>query len=191
MTKKLIVGLGNPGPQYELNRHNIGFIVTDDLASKHSISISKKKELCIIGSGRVDDIDVILAKPQTYMNKSGNGVVRLLNFFKIEPKDLIVVHDDLDLEFGQVKIKEQGGHGGHNGIRSIMQSLSVSEFTRLRIGIGRPPGRMPTEKYVLANFSESDGELGDVITKSVSALETILTQGNKVAMNEFHCKLKK
>ncbi|MFC1856360.1 aminoacyl-tRNA hydrolase, partial [Thermodesulfobacteriota bacterium] len=149
MATKLIIGLGNPGPKYELNRHNLGFIVLDNLALKHNINISKKKELCIIGNGDILGTNVILAKPQTYMNKSGFSVVRLLNYFKIEPEDLIVIHDDLDLEFNQLKIKSNGGHGGHNGIRSIMQLLATDKFTRLRAGIGRPQGRMPVEKYVL------------------------------------------
>ena len=186
MTKKLIVGLGNPGPEYELNRHNIGFIVIDDLACKHKIDISKKKELCMIGSGTIEGSQVILAKPQTYMNKSGFGVVRLLNYFKIEPKELVVVHDDLDLEFGQLKIKETGGHGGHNGVRSIMEVLSSPDFVRLRVGIGRPPGRMPAEKYVLSNFSETDEELSELIETCVSAVETIITDGIILAMNRFH-----
>jgi PTH1 family peptidyl-tRNA hydrolase len=186
MTKKLIVGLGNPGPEYELNRHNIGFIVLDDLAYKHKINISNKKELCMIGSGTIEGASVILAKPQTYMNKSGFGVGRLLGYFKLEPKDLIVVHDDLDLEFGQLKIKETGGHGGHNGVRSIIEVLSNPDFVRLRVGIDRPPGRMPAEKYVLSNFSQTDEELSELIETCVSAVEAIITEGIIPAMNRFH-----
>jgi PTH1 family peptidyl-tRNA hydrolase len=186
MAEKLIVGLGNPGVKYELNRHNLGFIVLDNLAYKYKIDMSKKKELCIIGRGAVEGVKVLLAKPQTYMNKSGFGVVRLLNYFKLEPKDLIVIHDDLDLEFGQIKIKEKGGHGGHNGIRSIMDLLNDPNFMRLRVGIGRPPGRMPAEKYVLLNFSESDEELTELVERCTSAIETMIIKGNAAAMNEFH-----
>lgn len=186
MTKKLIVGLGNPGVKYELNRHNAGFITLDNLAIKHKINISKKKELCEIGTGEIKNVKVTLAKPQTFMNKSGFGVVRLMQYFDFTPEELIVVYDDLDIEFGQVKIKEKGGHGGHNGLRSLIECLGASDFTRLRIGIGRPPGKMPVENYVLSNFSCSDAELNEIIEKSIDAIETILALGNKVAMNRFH-----
>ena len=186
MTTKLIIGLGNPGPEYELSRHNLGFIVLDNLACKHDIDISKKKELCTMGSGAINGHKVLLAKPQTYMNKSGFGVMRLLNFFQLEPKDLIVIHDDLDLEFGQIKIKEKGGHGGHNGLKSIFEQLASSDFTRLRVGIGRPPGKMPAEKYVLLNFSENETELSSVIERCINALEIMIIDGNIIAMNKFH-----
>lgn len=186
MAKKLIVGLGNPGPKYELNRHNMGFLVLDNFALKHNISISKTKELCVMGSGALNGTDLLLAKPQTYMNRSGFGVARLLGYFDLTPEDLIVIHDDIDLEFGQLKIKKDGGHGGHNGLRSIMEQLGSGDFDRLRIGVGRPPGRMPVEKYVLLNFSESDEELTDQIERSVSALESMIINGNDKAMNQFH-----
>ncbi len=186
MVNKLIVGLGNPGAKYELNRHNAGFLIIDDFACKHNINISKKRELCIIGNGSLKGCGLMLVKPLTFMNKSGFAVQRLLAYYKLEPKDLVVVHDDLDIEFGQLKVKQSGGHGGHNGIRSIMQSLGAGDFTRLRFGIGRPPGQMPAEKYVLANFSCDDEELGRVIERGVEILETIITEGNVAAMNRFH-----
>jgi PTH1 family peptidyl-tRNA hydrolase len=186
MAKKLIIGLGNPGPKYELTRHNIGFIVLDNLALKYGIDISKKKELCLIGDAAVEGERAMLAKPQTYMNKSGSAVKRLLDYFEFELKDLIIVHDDLDLEFGQIKIKDKGGHGGHNGIRSVLELLGDDQFSRLRIGIGRPPGRMPAEKYVLSNFSESDEDLSELIERSVKALEIMIKDGNVIAMNKFH-----
>ena len=186
---RLILGLGNPGEEYRYTRHNTGFMVVDRLARTHGIPLEKHKFNVLFGRGRVRSQSVILAKPMTYMNRSGPAARDLAFFFKAGMQDILVIHDDIDLVFGQIKIKEKGGNGGHNGVKSLMEALGSGEFTRLRVGIGRPQTRQGVKAYVLAKFdAQQEILLEDVISSAQDAVETILIKGVPEAMNRFHGK---
>jgi PTH1 family peptidyl-tRNA hydrolase len=188
MSAKLIVGLGNPGPQYSWTRHNAGFMVLDRLSRLASISVTKKAFSGLSGDGNWQGERIYLLKPQTFMNLSGRSVAEALRFYKLSLSDLIVVHDELDIPFGSVKLKQGGGHGGHNGLRSLGQELGSTDFARLRIGIGRPVHGDVTN-YVLGNFpkDEMDDLLG-VLDGAVDALEMVLKDGMPKAMSIFNAK---
>jgi len=150
---KIIVCLGNPGKKYLKNRHNIGFIIGDYLISRFSFKIKKKDSLFWLGEGEVESKKTFLLFPQTYMNSSGKAVQKALHFYQEKPEDLIVIHDEIELPFGQIKIKNGGGHKGHNGLRSIMKEVGSANFHRFRFGVGRPENdRIPVADYVLSNF---------------------------------------
>jgi PTH1 family peptidyl-tRNA hydrolase len=186
MDKWLIVGLGNPGRQHRGNRHNIGFMALDRLAAKHSLSLGRVQQKAIVGDGRILNHPVILAKPQTYMNLSGDAVGPLANYYKIPPERLLVIFDELDLPFGTLRLREKGGAGGHNGMRSIINHVGQN-FPRLRLGIGRPPGRMAPAAYVLQDFSAADQPLLDqILDEGVTAVETILREGVNLAMTRHN-----
>ncbi len=192
MFDKIIVGLGNPGPKYENTRHNIGFIVINRLAESHNLQFNtgKKSFKSETASGTIDHSKVLLVKPLTYMNKSGEAVAAILNFYKNGPEDLVVVHDDLDLPLGRIRIVKQGGAGGHNGIRSIISSLGTRLFPRIRIGIGRPQDALPVETYVLSPFGEYELPLlRKVVDSGAEAVVTILNEGIEKAMNQFNGKV--
>ena len=155
----LIVGLGNPGPDYRHNRHNVGFMAIDALARALDIPIQRVELRALVGKGLLDGQRVILAKPQTFMNKSGQAVASLARFYKIPVDQILVVHDDLDLPFGNLRLRPEGGTGGHKGMDSIMNRLGTREFPRLRVGIGRPPGRMDPADFVLHDFDPPQQEL--------------------------------
>ncbi len=185
---KLIVGLGNPGQEYRWTRHNMGFLVLDHLAKEEGIQLARRRFQSVFGQGRIGRRDVILAKPVTYMNLSGEAVARLLRFFRIQPEDLIIVHDDLDLPFGKIRIRLQGGHGGHQGVKSIIESLGHNEFIRVKMGIGRPgdPRQDPAD-YVLAPFSsEEREEVKDAAARGAEAVELLLSVGPQETMNRLH-----
>lgn len=185
---KLIAGLGNPGPTYHETRHNAGFMVLDRLAESAGIACDKKKFNALYGEGSWLGERVALLKPQTFMNLSGRSVAEALRFYKVSPDDLIVIHDELDLPFGQLRLKKGGGHGGHNGIRSIIAEIGTPDFVRLRVGIGRPE-RGSVEKYVLAPFSREDAGFIPHVTEGVcEALEMLLREGLPKAMSIFHAK---
>jgi PTH1 family peptidyl-tRNA hydrolase len=176
---KLIVGLGNPGREYHWTRHNLGFLLLDEMAREHQIPF---------GRGRIARAEVILAKPQTYMNLSGEAVQRLLHFFKIPPQDLVVLHDDLDLPWGKIRIRIGGSSGGHRGIASIQGTIGSEDFIRFKIGIGRPaaPGRDPAD-YVLDPLPEAEKEdLKAILKRGAEGVETLLSRGPQEAMNRFH-----
>jgi len=184
---KLIVGLGNPGTEYKDTRHNIGFKAVDVIGNACGIKISKKKIFSQIGTGKIKPYDVILAKPLTYVNKSGEAVKGLLHYFSLTPKELIVVHDDIDLEKGILKIKERGGDGGHNGLRSIINLLQTDNFIRIRLGIGRPESKEDVVDYVLSSFNKKDQEwVQPLLDRAKTAVETLLLKGIMNAMNEFN-----
>jgi peptidyl-tRNA hydrolase, PTH1 family len=186
MEKWLIVGLGNPGRRHRANRHNIGFMLLDRLAARHSVSVGRVQQKAIVGDGRIHIHPVILAKPQTYMNLSGDAVGPLTNYYKIPPERLLVIYDELDLPFGALRLREKGGAGGHNGMRSIINHIGQN-FPRLRLGIGRPPGRMPPAAYVLQDFSAADQPLLDqVLDEGVTAVETVLREGINLAMTRHN-----
>ena len=183
----LIAGLGNPGPDYRQNRHNIGFMVVDSLASVLDIPIQRVEMRALVGKGTLDGERLILAKPQTYMNNSGQAVASLARFYKIPQEQLLVVHDDLDLPFGTLRIRPFGGTGGQRGMESIVERLGTRSFPRLRVGIGRPPGRMDPADYVLHNFNPDQQEfLPEVLGRAVKAIQSFVLKDIETAMNEFN-----
>ena len=188
MAAKLIVGLGNPGPQYSWTRHNAGFMVLDRLSRLYDIPITRKAFAGLAGDGNWAGERVYLLKPQTFMNRSGRSVAEALRFYKLSPADLIVIHDDLDLPFGSVRLKQGGGHGGHNGLRSIDQDLGLKDYLRVRVGIGRPL-HGDVANYVLSNFQkeEMDSLLG-VLDGVLDAMEMLLREGLPKAMSIHHSK---
>ncbi len=184
---KLIVGLGNPGARYEKTRHNVGFMVLDALASCYDLKIDKKQGAALVGQGRLAGQKVLLLKPQTYMNKSGEAVLEIINYYRDAIEDLLVIHDDLDLEVGRLRFKRGGGSGGHNGLKSITQMLNSPDYSRLKIGIGRPTGPMKAEDYVLGALGENERKiLPEVIKSSLEGLKVWGTEGIDEAMNKFN-----
>ncbi|MBK8901497.1 MAG: aminoacyl-tRNA hydrolase [Anaerolineaceae bacterium] len=185
----LIVGLGNPGRKYRGNRHNIGFMAVDALAAAYKIESSKVQNKAIVGNGRIQNRAVILAKPQTYMNNSGDAVGPLARYYKVPPENVLVVYDELDLPFGTIRLREKGGAGGHNGMKSIINHLG-QDFPRVRLGIGRPPGQMPVPAYVLQDFGKDDLPLlDDVLAEAIRAIETYLREGIHLAMSRHNGNL--
>jgi PTH1 family peptidyl-tRNA hydrolase len=174
------MGLGNPGPRYELTRHNAGFLVVDNLADKHGIDLKQHKYRCQYGEGKICGVKVMIAKPMTYMNESGKSAKAILSaFLNIASGQVIVVHDDIDLPLGKVKQKSKGGDGGQLGIRSIAERLGTREFHRVRVGIGRPQERDDIVDYVLSSFQEEEMQLlNEVIEQAVGAIETTLLELN-------------
>jgi PTH1 family peptidyl-tRNA hydrolase len=152
----LIAGLGNPGSRFEGNRHNIGYQAVEELADSHRLTFSRTEHDALTAHGTIADERVILAKPQTFMNESGKAVQALTGYYKIPPERLLVIYDDLDLPLGTVRFRQEGSSGGHRGVQSIINRLSTRQFPRLRLGIGRPPGRMDPAAYVLQDFSEDE-----------------------------------
>jgi len=186
---RLVVGLGNPGNNYENTRHNAGFMVADKIAQDFNISYNKTKFGAIFGRGSIEDVDVVLAKPMAFMNRSGPPLQQLAHYFRISGEDMLVIHDDIDLAFGRIKIKEKGGHGGHNGIRSIMDAFGGGEFMRLRIGVGRSEAGENVTGHVLGRFSEDKAEMVTrVIAVARDAVVTVLCEGAEVGMNAFNRK---
>lgn len=183
----LVVGLGNPGREYRNTRHNMGFLALDHLAAHWAITALKVQGKAIISSAQYAGNKVILAKPQTYMNLSGQAVSALMNFYKVPLEHLLVIHDDVDIPFGTIRIRPGGGFGGQKGVGSIIEKLGTQEFARMRLGVGRPPGQMDTANYVLQSFSKEDEEfLQSVFAKSDEAVETFIAEGLNTAMNRFN-----
>ena len=183
----LIVGLGNPGKKYSQTRHNVGFHIVDHLATLENLSFDKRQSKALLARGIVEGVSIGLAKPQTFMNISGEAVAPLARFYKIDPARIFVIYDDLDLPPAQLRIRMKGGAGGHKGMRSIIEQLGTQDFPRMRIGIGRPPGRMPVEAYVLQNFSAAQSEeMAVTREQAVDAIRALLTQGIEFAMNQFN-----
>ncbi len=183
---KVIVGLGNPGILYEGTRHNIGFQVVNRLAEINRIIISTKRFKSLYGTGRIDTEKVILIKPMTFMNRSGEAVEKTLHFFHVGMEDLIVVHDDLDLSFGRLRFKRRGGDGGHQGIHSIIESLGKNIFLRLKVGIGRPPQGIDPAEFVLTSFDENQQtQLDGILSRAAESLKVMLLQGVEAAMNQY------
>jgi PTH1 family peptidyl-tRNA hydrolase len=183
----LVVGLGNPGPAYSGNRHNVGFIVADLLAGRMSARFKAHKSRADTVEGRLGDQRVVLAKPRTYMNDSGGPVSALLDFFKVPLDRLVVVHDELDLPFGALRLKLGGGDNGHNGLKAVRRSLGSGEFNRVRIGIGRPPGRMDPATFVLRDFSAAERkDLDFEVDRAADAVEALVADGLEKAQNAFN-----
>ncbi|ABA89243.1 peptidyl-tRNA hydrolase [Syntrophotalea carbinolica DSM 2380] len=184
---KLVVGLGNPGPEYAATRHNIGFLVAQKFAQQMGVSLKRQAYQGIVGTGRADGQETMVLLPQTYMNRSGVSVVSACKSKGIAVEDVVVIHDEIDLPFGSIRIKVGGGHGGHNGLRSIVDLLGCRDFLRVRMGVGRPQGQVDVAKYVLGQFSSTEkSQLDNVLENSVKALEVLLQKGAQQAMNEFN-----
>ena len=176
----LIIGLGNPGPRYELTRHNIGYLVIDNLAEKHRIPLTDHKHQAILGEGEIEGLPVMVAKPMTYMNRSGQAVKALLSALEIFPEQIIVVHDEIDLPLGKIKIKTKGGDAGQLGVRSITERLGTDHFSRVRVGIDRPENQADIEDYVLTPFSEEEtSALNEVVEEAVCKVEKTLLEMNE------------
>lgn len=185
----LIVGLGNPGPQYELTRHNVGQLVLDVLAERRGEKFSQRKASARVAETwlRPGGAKLILAKPNSFMNTSGGPVSQLANFYNIEPERIVVIHDELDIPFDTIKLKVGGGHGGHNGVRDIAKAMSTPDFPRVRVGIGRPPGRQDAADWVLSPFGGDQRKaLPNLLTDGADAVEMLVEQGMLEAQQRYH-----
>ncbi len=186
----LIVGLGNPGPKYELTRHNAGFLALDFFADQHGLAMNAGKWQAAYCRELFEGVRIILAKPQTFMNKSGESVIRFADFYKIKPSHILVVHDDLDLPSGRIKVVARGGAGGHNGIRSIISHLGTPEFARLKIGIGRPERNeqgqgISIDRYVLSAFANPELDaFNDLLPAIDDAITLFIAEGIDACMNQ-------
>ena len=184
---KLIVGLGNPGRAYRGTRHNVGFMVIEQLARKHQIGLSRRRLQARCGEGKIGIERAVLIKPQTYMNQSGLSVRGFLDAYGCSQEDLIVIHDDIDMELGRIRIRERGGHGGHRGVQSIIQAARGSDFIRLRIGIGRSRGAGDVRAHVLSRFEREERAcVEEILSRAVEGVETIVCDGVERAMNRFN-----
>jgi PTH1 family peptidyl-tRNA hydrolase len=186
---RLIAGLGNPGVQYQHSRHNMGFLVLDRLAEASGISLHQIKFEACFGRGNIAGHPALLIKPQTYMNLSGSAVRKFFDYFRIEIKDVIVVHDDLDLPFGTIRLKAGGGPGGHKGLMSVIDHMDSADFNRVRLGIGKPDRQEWVEGYVLSSFSPDEtGKLPRLIQQAAEMLTELLSTGIESAMCKYHGK---
>ena len=184
----LVAGLGNPGPRYAGNRHNIGFMVADVLAARAGgASFRRDRSSAHAAAGLLGGVPVVLVKPMSYMNLAGGPVTAVARFHKIPPQRIVVVHDELDLPYEAIRLKLGGGDNGHNGLRSVTAALGTRDYFRVRIGIGRPPGRQDPADFVLSDFSVAErSELGLVVERGADAVEALLRRGLAAAQNEFH-----
>lgn len=186
----VIAGLGNPGKKYANTRHNMGFITIDQLAEKHDIKVDKVKFKALVGEGRIAGQKVLLVKPQTYMNLSGESIQEVMHFYKLEPEELIVIYDDLDLEAGALRLRKFGSAGTHNGMRSVVQHLGSDRFPRIRLGIGNQ-GKKDIIDFVIGGFSKDEVPvLEEAVTNAVLAIECLLGEGIDRAMSQFNTKKK-
>jgi PTH1 family peptidyl-tRNA hydrolase len=189
MTAWLIVGLGNPGPSYSGHRHNVGAMVVDELAVRTGGNLRSHKARAAAAEVRVDTQRAIIARPLTFMNESGGPVAGLLSFYKVPVENLVVIHDDLDIPFPEVRLKLAGGEGGHNGLRSVTKSVGTRDYLRVRVGIGRPPGRMDAADYVLHDFSSTErSEVPLLISDAADAVERLVAEGLVAAQQEWHSR---
>lgn len=187
--RHLIVGLGNPGAEYHNTRHNVGFRVVDRLAEQHRIDTGRVEKRARVGYGRIRDVPVVLVKPVTYMNLSGESVGPLLRMLELRPEDVVVVTDDLDLPTGRLRLRRGGSAGGHNGLKSLIQHLGTQEFPRVRIGVGRPRQEGATVDHVLGRFGRAELEpIQHAILDAAEAVETILIEGIEAAMNRYNVR---
>jgi peptidyl-tRNA hydrolase, PTH1 family len=183
----LVVGLGNPGPGYATTRHNAGFMVADLLGGRFGAKFKAHRGAADVIEGRLAGVRVVLAKPKAYMNLSGGPTASLRDFFKVPVDRIVVVHDELDLPYGTLRLKRGGGDNGHNGLKSITKSIGTREYLRVRFGIGRPPGRQDPADFVLKSFSSvEDKELPFHVDRAADAVEALLTDGLEQAQNSFH-----
>ncbi len=188
----LVIGLGNPGREYRETRHNVGFMVLDRLAVKLDTRFTRLQSRALVARTNFAGRKIILAKPQTFMNLSGQSVQGLVHFYKLSLNDLLIVHDDLDLPVGTIRIRPDGGSAGQKGMTSILERLGTEEFPRLRIGIGRPPGQMAAPDYVLQEFSNTDNSIiSETLDRAVEAVLTYMVEGLDAAMNQYNGGIEK
>ncbi|WP_278313336.1 aminoacyl-tRNA hydrolase [Lolliginicoccus levis] len=186
----IVAGLGNPGPKYELTRHNVGFLVADVLADRGAArwSVHKASKADVVET-RHGGEKLIVMKPRSYMNLSGQSVGALAKYLSVPPEQVIAIHDDLDLDLGTIRLKLGGGEGGHNGLRSLTQHLGTRDYLRVRIGVGRPPGRMDAAAYVLKPFAKAERDLlGVVVEEAADAVEALVDLGLEAAQNQVHAR---
>lgn len=193
MDRWLVVGLGNPGPSYAGNRHNVGAMAVAELAGRCRISLRRHKTHALVGQGRLShtapEVSVVLAQPLSFMNQSGGPVSQVLTYFSLTPESLVVIHDELDVPFGSVRLKFGGGEGGHNGLRSISTALKTRDYHRIRLGIGRPPGRQDPADFVLRDFSSQERpELAFLLPDAADAVESLVSEGLTAAQQRFHSR---
>lgn len=187
MEPYLVVGLGNPGKEYAQTRHNVGFMIINAVSEQTGISLSRVKYKTIVGNGRYNGVKIILAKPQTYMNLSGQAVSALAKFYKVPTEHILVIHDDMDIDLGTLRIRPNGGAGGQKGVKSIIEKLGTPEFARIRFGIGRPPGRMDPKAYVLEKFLPREKEEFEfTLIRARDAVLTFVSEGLDKAMNKYN-----
>ena len=185
----IIAGLGNPGKKYENTRHNMGFLAVDLLAEKYGIRIDKIKFKALVGEGRIAGQKVLLVKPQTYMNLSGESVREIADFYKIEPENIIIIYDDISLDVGQLRIRKKGSAGGHNGIKNIIAHLGTQEFPRIKVGIGNKPEGWDLADYVLSKYSKAEQEaLEEAADGVIGAVKLMLMDDIEAAMNRYNAK---
>ncbi len=188
----LIVGLGNPGREHAGHRHNVGWRVADRFVAARGWRFSKKQHDALLALGAIGATRVIVAKPQTFMNQSGRSVALLARFYQVPLDRLLALYDELDLPFGAIRLREKGGAGGHNGMRSLIERLGSGDFPRLRVGIGRPPGRMEPAAFVLRNFEpDEQAMLSDLLDRAAQAIELFVVEGIGAAMNQFNSTARK
>ena len=184
---KMIIGLGNPGKEYAQTKHNVGFMVIDAIADELNVAVEKKQCQALTQTANWDGQKILLVKPQTFMNLSGQAVMELLHYYNDRIDDLLVIHDDLDLPPGQLRFKQGGGAGGHNGIKNIIAHLGTQEFPRIKVGVGDKPPRMDLADYVLSRFSKEDREkMEQAFKDAAEAVEVMITEGADAAMNQFN-----
>ena len=187
----VIAGLGNPGSKYEKTRHNVGFQVIDRLASKYHIDMNTKKHKAICGTGVIEGVKVLLVKPQTFMNLSGESIREAVDYYKIDPEDIIVIYDDISLDPGQLRIRLKGSAGGHNGIKNIIAHLGTQEFPRIKVGVGAKPPKMDLADYVLSRFGAEEQKIMDeAFGEAAEAAVMMMTTGAERAMNHYNAKKK-
>lgn len=185
----LIAGLGNPSKIYEGTRHNIGFTMIDAIGEKFDIDVTTKKHKALVGRGIIDGMRVILAKPQTYMNLSGESIREIADFYKIEPENIIIIYDDISLDVGQLRIRKKGSAGGHNGIKNIISHLGTQEFPRIKVGIGNKPEGWDLADYVLSKYSKAEHEaLEEAADGVIGAVKLMLMDDIEAAMNRYNAK---
>ncbi len=183
----LIVGLGNPENEYSNTRHNMGFDTINEIAQKNNIEVNKNKFKGLYGTGIIEKQKVILLKPQTYMNLSGESIREISNFYNITPKETIIIYDDIDIEKGNIKIRKKGGPGSHNGMKSVIENLKTTEFGRIRVGIGQPEFKSDMINYVIGKVPEEEQKiLQQGVKKAAEAIEEIIKNGIDIAMNKFN-----
>ena len=192
-TTKLIVGLGNPGEQYKNQRHNVGFMLLDRLAEYFSVNFDNNKKKSLYSRFKYEGNDIILLKPQTFMNLSGESVIYVSKFYNVSIDNIIVVYDDMDIPFGSIKIKKSGSAAGHNGIKNIIAQLQTDSFIRLRVGISRPSAGKPINEYVLSSFSKSERTIieNDIYSDVLDAIKTLIFEGLDTAQQRFNATKKK
>lgn len=187
----IIAGLGNPTKEYDKTRHNVGFSVIDVLADRYNMDVSERKHKAFCGRGAVEGQKVVLMKPQTFMNLSGESIRAAMDFYKADPEDVLIIYDDVSLEPGQLRIRQKGSAGGHNGIKNIISHLGTQEFPRIKVGVGAKPPRMDLADYVLSRFSQGEQKLmEEAFKEAAEAAVMIMTEGLDRAMNHFNTKKK-